>query len=123
MQQIRMADAVKYEISVKNTFLEFHEVQEEPLSMRKSQSCGSIKLGSGLSNVPSTVEDCQASEEGHLPLVGQDAEICNVKECKPCVYFMSQHGCDRSPCGFCHLQHASSKTRRPRKKQRDSFKA
>eukprot|EP00435_Cladocopium_sp_Y103_P038020 s48_g10.t1 len=59
-------------ISVKNTFLEFYEVQEGPLpKMRKSQSCGSIKLGSG--SDAKAGEECQASDEGRdPPIMGED---------------------------------------------------
>eukprot|EP00435_Cladocopium_sp_Y103_P005634 s245_g1.t2 len=73
------------------------------------------------------VEQMEVVEEAdHGSPQPAEQQVCSVRDCNPCVYFISQRGCDQM-CGWCHLRHSprvwdKSQKKRPLKSTRDKYK-
>eukprot|EP00435_Cladocopium_sp_Y103_P024895 s2116_g6.t1 len=148
-----MAEEQKLLISVKNTFLDFRPEQEEA-PIRRSNSWSSAERswdheetpgGAGGEGAVVGVEEREAVEEmevvdkmeaveeaDHWLTQPAQAEaeavskVCSVtiRDCNPCVYFMSQRGCD-GVCGWSHFRHnprVPDKNKRPVKATREKYK-
>eukprot|EP00913_Durusdinium_trenchii_P035462 g33187.t1 len=110
-----MAHLPKYEIQVKNTFLDFREPQDL-FRRQTSWSPGDVASPSA-GGVERLVPPTPASPKQGRP----DA----ARSCNPCVYFASSYGCTAEACSFCHFPVCGSLLRkrpRPRKSVRETYK-
>mmetsp|Transcript_60283 Transcript_60283/g.132039 ORF Transcript_60283/g.132039 Transcript_60283/m.132039 type:complete len:192 (+) Transcript_60283:50-625(+) len=146
-----MAAEQKLSISVKNTFLDFRP-EEEETSMRRSNSWSYAERswdhqetpdhGYGAMEEMEIVEQMEVVEKVEIvetmgaveekadqetqPALSSEAvsQVSTIRDDKPCVYFMSQRGCDRM-CGWshsCQELRMRGKKKRPLKLTRDKYK-
>lgn len=130
-----MADEQKLSISVKNTFLDFRP-EEEETSMRRSNSWSYAERswdhqetpdhGYGAMEEMEIVEQMEVVEKMEIveTMGAVEEKVSTIRDSKPCVYFMSQRGCDRM-CGWSHSRQelrVRGKKKRPLKLTRDKYK-
>jgi len=112
----------KMELPVKNTFIEFPNMQTPPIgTARCVQSCppaavdkenaGNLPLAVTPPFVPLCEEGC-----GGCASAGS---VHHPHDCKPCAWFHHARGCQRgSDCEFCHLCPPGEIKRRKKEKYR-----